>query len=288
MISNEIKGYILVGLSGLFYGLVGYFGYHALESSPNVANMLFWRFLISAVFIGLFMLPKISQMRGNLSVMLRVFSAGALFYIASTFAYFSAISQIGTGIAMAIFFTYPAMVVLCNWLLYKIKVGREYIMALVMIFLGLMLLIELKLGFHIQGVILSLISAAGYAFYIIAGKKNSELNPLLSSCLVSAGCAFTACVIALFQGEFFMPMDQAFWVNTFGLGILSTAVPILLLFQGLKYISSEKAAVLGVLEPVFVAITGVLLLGENLAVMQIIGLIILLTGALVALRTRPV
>jgi drug/metabolite transporter (DMT)-like permease len=115
VITNQLKGYILVGLSGLFYGLVGYFGFKALESSPDVANMLFWRFLISAIFIGLFLIPKLASLRIDLPSFLRVFCAGALFYIASTYAYFSAISLMGTGVAMAIFFTYPAIVVLCNW-----------------------------------------------------------------------------------------------------------------------------------------------------------------------------
>jgi drug/metabolite transporter (DMT)-like permease len=283
---DELKGIVCVTLSGLLYGFVGYFGVSALTATASIPNMLFWRFLIALIFIGLFLLPHLSKFKENRAALFGVFTAGALFYGSSTYAFFSASKTIGTGMSMVIFFTYPAVVIFCNWLFYRKIIAREYIYAIVLISLGLLLLTEFQLGFNVEGILLSLFSALGYAFYIIASKKNAGLHPLISSWMVCAGCCFFALIFSLLDHSFTLPTDPVFWVNSLGLGIISTALPILLLLQGIQFISSEKAAILGVLEPVFVAITGVMLLGEELGMMQIIGIIIVLSGATLSLLTQ--
>ena len=53
-----------------------------------------------------------------------------------------------------------------------------------------------------------------------------------------------------------------------------------------KYISSEKAAIVSVLEPVFVLLSGIILLGETVSVMQIFGTIIILSGAVITLFSK--
>jgi drug/metabolite transporter (DMT)-like permease len=70
------------------------------------------------------------------------------------------------------------------------------------------------------------------------------------------------------------------------MAIICTALPILLLLKGLKYISSEKAAIVSVLEPVFVLLSGIILLGETVSVMQIFGTIIILSGAVITLFSK--
>ncbi len=282
----EIKGIIYVILSGLFYGLVGYFGTQALEYSPSIANMLFWRFVIASLFIALFMLPQLKEMKIHWPAMGMIFSASAIFYGSSTFFYFTASQQMGTGIAMVIFFTYPAIVILCNRFIYKHHISPRYYFSVLFILIGLLLLIELKFNFNYLSLFIGLISASGYAFYIMANKKYNQLHPLLAALMVSLGCSFFCLIFALSHNGFFMPTAPAFWVHSLGLGIISTALPILFLLKGLQYINSEKAAILGVLEPIFVALVGVLFLGEVLGVMQTVGVAIVLLGALLSLLSQ--
>lgn len=282
MINNkELKGIACVTLTGLLYGLLGYFGVKALEYTPHISNMLFWRFFIATVFIALFLIPQFFYQgigKATPGVILSIFLGGAVFYVSSSYAFFIASKSIGTGLAMVIFFTYPAIVILCNWLLFRKKISKAYVVAIILISLGLMLMMELELGVNINGVLFSLLSAVSYAFYILASKRNNHINPLMAACLVSAGCAACSLMFALYNNAFHVPTEMDFWLNSLGIGIISTALPILLLLHGLKFISSEKAAILGVFEPIFVAIIGVLFLGEELAIMQIWGVAILLAG----------
>ncbi len=283
MPSVEIRGIIYIILSGFLYGFLGFFGYGALQASADIANMLFWRFFIASIFIALVLLPQLKQIKIDIPIMLTILTASAIFYGTSTFAYFLSAAHLGTGLAMVVFFTYPAIVVLCNRFMYKYHIHKGYYVSVVAILLGLFLLADIGKSFNYLGILLGLFSAAGYAFYIMMSKKYNQLNPLLSALMVSIGCSCFCLIYALSAQTFTVPMDTSFWLNSLGLGILSTALPILLLLEGLKYISSEKASILGVLEPVFVALIGVLLLGEELKFLQVLGVIIILGGALLAL-----
>ena len=132
---------------------------------------------------------------------------------------------------------------------------------------------------------LGVISAAGYAAYIVFSKKIT-LPPVISTLMVSAGCATTCFFLALIDGSFVIPSTQFAWGNIAGMSIICTVIPIILLLQALKIISSEKASILSVLEPVFVVLVGIVLLNEYVAWNQIIGVIIVLSGALLSLLSN--
>src|SRR5438132_7429592 len=114
-LSNENKGTLYAIISGLFYGLVGYFGISVVHANFSISNMLFWRFLISILLIILFLTPKIRQIKINDRAIWGAFISGAIFYSSSSVTYFMASSYIGTGLSMVIFFTYPAFVMFGMW-----------------------------------------------------------------------------------------------------------------------------------------------------------------------------
>jgi drug/metabolite transporter (DMT)-like permease len=87
----------------------------------------------------------------------------------------------------------------------------------------------------------------------------------------------------LVDSSFHVPSGLNNWFNIIGIGLLCTAIPILLLLKALQYIDAEKAATLSVLEPVFVLIFGIILLDEKVTFIQIMGTIIVLSGALMVL-----
>lgn len=97
--------------------------------------------------------------------------------------------------------------------------------------------------------------------------------------MVSFGCMLTSLIFCFVDGSFEVPQTIHVWTNITGMGLICTALPILMLLQSLKYISSEKASMLSVLEPVFVVILGVILLGESMAILQAIGAVVILSGA---------
>ena len=270
-------------LSGLFFGLIGYFGVSVIQENISVPNMLFWRFLISSLFIFFLLLPQLGNLKLTAIETLKVFIYGLIFYGSTSTLYFLSAEYTGSGIAMVIFFTYPALVMLINYLLYKQKVNRIYTLSLLIIFIGMLCLVKgSRYTFSFMGLGFGLLSSLLYAVYIIVSKK-SPLAPLVSTFWVSLGAAMSCLAVALVHHSFIVPEKLSIWLNICGIGIICTALPIVFLLKGLKNISSLQASILSVLEPVFVLIFGIILLGEQVNLIQGLGILVLLSGALLSL-----
>jgi drug/metabolite transporter (DMT)-like permease len=289
MISKEQRGSLYAITSGFLYGFVGYFGVSVVQSSISVTNMLFWRFFISSIVIGVVTFWQIKQTKSSRKDIFIAFGNGAIFYGLSTMLYFFACPFIGSGLSMVIFFTYPAMVMLLNYFFYEQKIPSLYYYAIVIIIAGMSLFIDTnKMKFDLIGIALSTLSALLYAAYIISSKKIATLPPNLSTLMVCLGCMVTCLIFSLVNHSFVIPTTLPVWLNLLGISILSTTVPILLFLYSLNYISSEKASILSVLEPIFVLIFGVTLLGEPMQRAYLFGVIIVLTGALITLFSERI
>ncbi|TAL58833.1 MAG: EamA/RhaT family transporter [Legionella sp.] len=282
-ISAENRGSFYAILSGFLYGFIGYFGISAINGNLSASNMLFWRFLIASIAILLYVLPQIRKCKDSYQSLWMAFLTGTLFYGVSTMIYFYSSLYIGSGLAMVIFFTYPVIIMLLNYFLYQQHIPKVYYLATLIILIGMTLLVNFdKMAFDLIGIFLAIASAFFYACYMISSKRN-VISPNMSTLMVCLGCMFTAFWVAILTHSFAVPTSTSVWLNLMGIAIVATVIPILLLLYSLEYISSEKASILSVLEPVFVVIFGVLLLGEELQRWSPLGIALVLTGAVMTL-----
>lgn len=283
IVSLKHKGIFYAALSGFLFGLLGYFGTHAMQGNLSVYNMLFWRFTVCSLFIAVVVCLQVKTLPQALKPLLKPFCHGMAFYSTSSILYFIASQYIGTGLSMVIFFTYPVIVMLLDSLLFKNQINRHYYIAMGIILAGLSFLINLQnMTLNLLGIAFGLSSAALYAFYILAS-KNSGGSPLVSTLMTSTGCMISCLLAAQIDGSFIIPTSFAVWGDILGIGIICTALPIICLLKGLTYISSVQASILSVLEPISVLIVAVLLLNEKIIVQQVVGAIIILAGAVFSL-----
>ncbi|KTD31637.1 integral membrane protein [Legionella moravica] len=288
MKSQEQKGSLYAILSGFLYGFIGYFGLSAMNGNLSAETMLFWRFLISSILILILLIPQFKSMNDSFRSLFIAFVGGALYYGVSTLLYFYSSQYIGSGLAMVIFFTYPVMILLLNFFVYGQPIPSIYYLATFIILMGMMLLVDMsKAAFDLVGICLGLISAFFYACYITTSKRN-KISPTVSTLMVCLGCMMTSFIVASWGHTLSMPASATVWINLFGIGVIATVIPILLMLHSLKYISSEKASILSVLEPVFVVIFGVLLLGEELKSWHALGIVFVLAGALITLYSHRI
>ena len=101
------------------------------------------------------------------------------------------------------------------------------------------------------------------------------------SFLVCCGSAFTLwfayCCLKM---DVVLPSLQIPWGFMFLTALLATTLPLILLLEATKRISATKASLLSVFEPLSTMILGVLLLGEHITNVQIVGAVVVLMGAL--------
>lgn len=284
-LANKHKGALLAILSGFCYGLVGYFGINIIHADITISTMLFWRFMVAGICMCMLLIPQRGKTKTTHSTaeLIRTILYGAALYSGTSIGYFMSSIYIGTGPAMVVSFTYPAIIMLLHLCIYKTRMATHYYWALILILSGMVFLVDSSnFTLNLTGIGFGLLSAAFYAAYILANKKNT-MPPITSTLLVSIGCMITALVLSVISGTFTIPTSPTIWLNIIGLGILCTALPILFLLQSLQYISPQKASLLSVLEPVFVVIFGIALLNEPITIKQTVGICIILCGALVTL-----
>jgi drug/metabolite transporter (DMT)-like permease len=288
MMTQEHRGSVYAILSGFLYGFLGYFGISAINGNLSASTMLFWRFFIASLIILLVLFPRLKKSTDTYQQMFSVFLAGVFYYGLSTWLYFLACQHISSGLSMVIFFTYPVLVMLLNFLVYKQGIPKVYYLAIFIILIGMLFLVDMnELSFNLWGILFGIASAFFYACYIIASKRN-RLSPNMSTLMVCLGCMVTSLVMSVCNQTFVIPVSTTVWLHLLGIAIIATAIPILLMLYSLQYISSEKASILSVLEPVFVVVFGILLLGESLRFLSAIGIIFVLAGALITLLSQKI
>jgi drug/metabolite transporter (DMT)-like permease len=285
--SNSSLGSIYAILSGLSYGLLGYFGITITSTGISNFNMLFWRFLVSSIFMLVYILAFKRNLKiPKLSSILQIILAGLFFYSLSTWTFFESSRYIGTGQAMVIFFTYPAFVVLSNVALFKAKIEKLYYIAFLIIIFGMLLLIDLhEFSLDLFGIFLGILSSLAYTAYIIFNNR-VKIDSYSSTLFVSIGCMIGFWFASINDSGITIPQGLDIWINIIFLGTISTAIGILLFLKSLEYITSEKASMLSVLEPVFTVIAGIILLGESATLIQYIGILFILSSALLIMFSK--
>jgi drug/metabolite transporter (DMT)-like permease len=68
------------------------------------------------------------------------------------------------------------------------------------------------------------------------------------------------------------------------LGLLCTALTFMLYYQLIAEVGEERAALGNYLTPIFALIYGVILLGEPLTLVEVLGLVLIIVGAEITLR----
>jgi len=278
---------LLVAASGILYGFLGFLGTTILQDNISIATMLFWRFVLAGSWIifCVFKNTSSSKMAHFLDkrTLFFMFILGAIGYAGSSVFYFIASQYTGTGLAMVIFFSYPIIVALSSWLIQKKSFNKGILLTLMMMMIGFILLQDFSTNqVNITGIFFGVIAAVCYAFYVI-GSKHITSQPVdenVLTAIVCFGCAFIFLLLSVSSNSFILPTSIKTWVYLIALGILATALPIQLMLKGLKYVSSMRASIISVLEPLVTVLVGIVLLDESISHLQLIGAVIILSSAL--------
>jgi drug/metabolite transporter (DMT)-like permease len=291
VINNDYKGLLFGLISGVFYGIIGFFGYHILKES-SVYNMLFWRFMMASIIMTA--ISTIYFKIGFIDILKSIskFTISDIsLYASSTIFFFVSTLYIGTGLAMVILFVYPIFVIFLDLLLNNEKTPKIYYFSAAITLIGLaMQLKKNEIGQDMHGIILALCSAASYAVYIFTQKYKRKIgSSSVSTIILCYGCTICFFVAASLDDSLAIPSTDRQWVFLICLSVLCTILPIIFFLQSIKLLSASKASLLSILEPISGVLVGVYILGENMTHFQITGIfLILIGGMLVQLNVKKI
>lgn len=215
-------------------------------------------------------------------VALAAFGLGLTAYALENHLYFAAVERIDAGLMALIMSVYPALVVVMSR--ERLDARRAIALALALGGAGLVLVGGVSgAGFDTLGALLALGSATAYATYLVAGGRLvRELDPFTLAALVTTGAAVS---LTLASGGVTVPAGSEAAFDLAGLVVMSSVLPLALLWLGIAEIGAATASIVASVEPAITVTLGALLLGEQLANVQLVGGALVVT-AVVVLNAR--
>lgn len=203
------------------------------------------------------------------------------------FGYIGATQYISVSLAVLIFYTSPFLVAIIARYLDNDPFTFLKLIALVTAFAGLMLTMELKqtIAFDWRGIGFAFMGAVGAALVVTISShtmRTADSQALNLHCVASGALAFT--VFAFVDGGSTWPEIRSCWL-ILATSSLAITIGYITVFAGIEILGPVKTAMLMNLEPIITIGLAVLLLGEKLSRIQLIGAGLVLVG--IFLITRP-
>jgi drug/metabolite transporter (DMT)-like permease len=219
-----------------------------------------------------------SPLRLNRNQLAVLLALGGLVYTAQSLTYFVALRSLPASLVVLIAYIYPSLVVVAGWIFLRRSVSRWHWVALAASFAGVALLVG-GTRFELSwALVLAIASPAIYTGYILIGERvMSSVPAVAASAVIMSGAALAFCLLASLNHELGLPRNANGWAVTVGIALFPTMLAISLFMAGLPRVGAARAALLSTVEPVITVLLAVVILGDRLSAVQVIG------GALVIL-----
>ncbi|MBQ7746603.1 MAG: EamA family transporter [Spirochaetia bacterium] len=275
--------------AGILWGIISIFikGLNASDLSP--IQILQLRAIIASVIMApyLFITDK-KLLYFNIKDIWMFIGTGVISLTFFSLCYFQTIIESGASVAVILLYTSPIFVILFSLALFKEKITAVKLTALVMTFMGCILVSGLGQnggGITVKGFIIGLGSGLGYALYSIfsryALRKYHVLTITFYTFLFCGLSIIPFSGLGLGSGI----MQPQLLLYGAGIALFCTVLPYLFYTYGMLRIETGKAAILVTVEPLVGTLVGCGLYGEPMTLLKAIG-ILLTFGAVILLGLK--
>ena len=295
MNSEQNKGYLMVLTAGALWGTIGFFATLLSNLGLGAAPVAFFRLLSASIMLALILLVKgkgirlfkISR-RGLISCLLVGFVSQAFYNV----CYMNAIEQGGMATAAVFLYTSPIYVALISRILFKEALTKNKILAILINIVGCIITVTggdfstMKLS--IFGLIMGILAGFTYALLPILSRTGADKEDPFTSAFY--GQAFGALLLFFlirpYNGigaEFSLQM----LLVLIGFGIVPSAMGYIVYYAGIgKVIETSRIPVLASVETVVAAVVGLVVFGQGLSLMKVIGIALVLCSIAVMNMTK--
>ena len=271
---DRLIGRVEILLSAVGYGFIGIFGKRAFASGLEPGEFLTLRFALAASLLWIFVLAtRPRDARIGRRQLLSCAALGVFGYALFTTLYFTALTGLSASLTSLVLYTFPVIVTVAAWALFKEPVGWRRALALPVVSVGLVLLLWGDLAVTNWGAIgFALASAVFYSAYVLASSRLLRgIDSLVAGLYIMTAAAVALAVVDLPSAAKVAAMDSAAWGSVVGIALVSTLGPLVLFLRGLKRLTNAEASILSLLEPLTAVVAAAVLLGERLAAVQLVG-----------------
>lgn len=245
-------------------------------------SLLFWRYWIAlAVLWPLAVATSPSLGEDWRRAGRFLFLNGLTLGVIQTFTYFRAVETIPSSIVVTIFFTYPIMTLALEALVARRKPGLGAVLAVGLVFAGALLAGWPKLSLSASepvGLVCALLTPIGFAVYIlVAYRFTRRVSPFAGAASIYSGLGLGYAIVVALTG-LDLPTGWPAIASLLAIGVLGGVVQISAFAYALPRLSASGYSIIVSMELITVVLLGVLVLGEELSVLQAVGVALVAGG----------
>lgn len=290
--NSQLRGVVNGIISGVSFGMIPLFSIPVIAAGMDNVSILVYRFLFgSAAMLAILLLRK-TNMRVSLSELLRIVLL-AIFYITTALATLECYKYLSSGIATALVYTDPIWCALIGLAFLGDKFSIKLTSSILLASLGVMMMTGVFSGdgtFSMIGLLLGLASGLAYGIFLILVprlKVKHIASLKLTFYVFFTGMWLLIAYSLMTNGGVEEVPDSSCWLDLALLGLIPTAISNICVTVSLKLIDSTIVAILGAFEPLTAMVVGVVILGEPLGFIGVVGgMLILVAVAILTINPQ--
>jgi len=276
---------VLIVIAGILWGCIGLFVRPLNEKGLSSMDVVALRAYVTLLAMSIFLLIYDRKLfKIKLKDIWCFLGTGICSILFFNFCYFSCINITSLAVAAILLYTAPAIVMILSFFLFKEKLKAKKIIALIMTFVGCVLVtgvVGQSVPLSGKGILVGLGAGLGYALYSIFSRYAIERG------YQSFTITFYTFLFASIGSFFISDFSQVITVATketgnlllcLSFGIVCTVLPYLTYTLGLKYVENGKASIIASIEPVTATILGFFVFHEKLSIASIFGVFLVLAA----------
>jgi len=288
MNKKDNSGAILVIIAGISWGFISIFIRELDSLGYNSIEVVLIRSIVTVLLLLTYLLiTDKSKLKVDLKDSWMFLGTGILSTAFFTLCYFKTIVDCGAAVAVVLLYTSPIFVMIMSVFVFKEKITKKKLIALVLTFSGCVLVAGIIGGSSTIAPISYLIglgAGIGYALYTIfagiAVKKYSALTITFYSCIFCGIVMFFLCDFQSFSIKIASGGIKP-WLYMIGMALTGTLIPYFAYTEGLSRMEASKASVLVTIEPLVGTMLGIFAYHEDANPLKIIGIILIFTAILI-------
>ena len=271
---ESVQAKLMLSAAMVIFGTLGVFTRNISVTSGELA---LYRAVLASVLIGVY-LVFIKKGELNLKTAgreLPLLLASGIAMGINWILLFQAYRYTTISAATLSYYFAPVIVTVASPLLFHERLTAKQIICFVMSTLGLVLIIGTGGGEEtagITGILFGLGAAVFYAAVILLNKFIKNVAGIQRTILQMLAAVVTLLpYVAVSSGFNLNLLDGTGWACLLTVGLFHTGITYCLYFSALKDLTGQEAAILSYIDPLVAVIISVLLLGEPMTLMQLIG-----------------
>ena len=271
----------------LLFGLNGIVASHIPMNSYEI---VFLRTLIGSILlIALFLIGK-----GKFHI--KEYKKDTLFIVLSGVAMgtswmflYEAYQQIGVSLSSLLYYCGPVIVMILSPLIFREKLTAPKLFGFATVLVGIFLVNgnAPQSSSNPWGLFCGAMSAVMYFFMVTLNKQSKNISGMENSVIQLVVSFLTVAVFMGIKQGFVLDVPVSAWGWILVLGIVNTGIGCYLYFSPLAKLPVQTVAVCGYLEPLSAVVFAALLLGEKMTVIQIVGAVCIIGGAMIGELIKP-